>query len=259
MPARPQFNQSNQIQRAADLIRNAKKGVALTGAGFSTPSGIPDFRTSTSGIWNNVDPMEVASLTAFRRNPQKVYRWLRPFVKKILDAKPNPAHKALSQLGAAGHFQAVITQNIDGLHQRAGSEEVYEVHGSFASLTCTRCFTQYKGENFVAPFVKDGMIPICPKCSGILKPDAIFFEEQLPYQTWQLTEKALANADLMLVGGSSLIVMPVAGLPLKAVNNHIPLIIVNKTPTYMDPRAEIVISGDVAEVLPRLLKEVLGE
>lgn len=244
------------IKRAANLLRKASYAIVLTGAGISTPSGIPDFRSTKDGLWQKFDPMEVASLTVFRIKPEKFFNWFRPMAKLMVDAEPNPAHIALAKIEQVGFVKEVITQNIDGLHQRAGSTIVHEVHGSLNTLTCGSCYTQYDSEEFVQPFIEKGHIPYCKECQNVLKPDVIFYEEQLPIQTWQAVERAINKCDLLVVAGSSLEVVPVAHLPYYAVNNGAKLIIVNNTPTYMDPRADVVFNQDVAEILPSIANEL---
>jgi NAD-dependent deacetylase len=247
------------INMAARLISSARCGVVLTGAGISTPSGIPDFRTPGSGIWSHFNPMEVASLSAFRYQPEKFLTWFHPLAKKILQALPNPAHYALAILEKAGYLQTIITQNIDGLHQRAGSEQVLEVHGTMESLTCIGCYSKYPSEDFISSFIYKGIPPRCPDCDQILKPDVILFEEQLPKQTWLKAQKACQTCGVMLVAGSSLEVTPVAILPQRALENHAKLIIINQSPTYLDSFAEVRIQGDVADVLPLISQAVIDD
>ncbi|MBW8010838.1 MAG: NAD-dependent deacylase [Chloroflexi bacterium] len=244
------------ILKAAELLRNSKSTTILSGAGISTPSGIPDFRSNKNGLWNKVDPMEVASLTAFRLQPEKFFSFIKPLVGDILKAEPNPAHSALAQLEDAGYIRAIITQNIDGLHQKAGSKNVYEIHGTFSTLTCVSCFKQYKTAQFTDMLLDLSKIPTCPDCGSILKPDAILFGEQLPVQVWQDSEKAARACELMFVLGSSLEVVPVAGLPILALNNGAKLIVINESPTYIDQRADVVLNQDVAVALPEIAKYV---
>jgi NAD-dependent deacetylase len=242
---------------AANYFKKAKYSVVLTGAGISTPSGIPDFRSAEGGLWQKFDPMEVASLTTFRVRPEKFFNWLRPLAKTIFDAKPNPAHEALAQLEKAGYIQEIITQNVDGLHQQAGSKVVHEVHGTLTTLTCGSCFTKYQAQEFVQPFIEKGEIPTCKECGNNLKPDAILFEEQLPIHTWLAVVEAIEKCDLLLVAGSSLDVVPVARLPYEAVSHGAKLIIVNHTKTYIDSRADIVFHEDVAEIMPQIADELI--
>jgi NAD-dependent deacetylase len=241
------------IRRAAELLRQARRAVAFTGAGFSTPSGIPDFRSDEHGLWNHYDPMEVASLTAFRTHPERFFAWIHPLAQTILDAQPNAAHYAFAALEQASLLRTVITQNIDGLHQRAGSSDVVEVHGSLEGLTCVNCFKQQPAAAFVAAFVADKQIPRCPECGAILKPNAILFEEQLPRAAWNAAQQAASQADLLIVAGSSLEVMPVAGLPMRALEAGARLIVINHSPTYIDSRADVVLETDVAEALPQIM------
>lgn len=249
-------NLAEELHLAVELLRSSQRGVVLTGAGVSTPSGIPDFRSAGSGLWTRYDPYEVASLSAFRYRPEQFFAWMRPLTLQVLQASPNPAHFALAQLERAGHIQTIITQNIDGLHQRAGSKTVLEIHGSFQTLTCVSCYRKVEATGFIEPYLETGEIPRCPDCRNILKPDTILFEEQLPVRTWLLAEAACQSCDLILVAGSSLEVMPVAGLPMEAISHGAPLIIVNQTPTYIDVRAQAVLHGDVAEIIPRLAEEI---
>jgi NAD-dependent deacetylase len=249
----------NAIESAARLIRSAGNGVVLTGAGISTPSGIPDFRSPGSGLWSRYNPMEVASLSAFRSQPEKFLAWFHPLAEKIFLALPNPAHYALAILEKTGFLHTIITQNIDGLHQRAGSKQVLEVHGTLGTLTCIGCYQTYPAEKFISSYILSNEIPHCPGCRQILKPDVILFEEQLPKQTWLKARKACNECNIILVAGSSLEVTPVATLPLEALENFAKLIIINQTPTYLDPRAEVLIHADVADVLPLISELVVDD
>src|SRR5512136_2289765 len=155
------------------MLAASQHAVVLTGAGHSTRSGIPDFRSPGSGLWEKVDPMEVASIDGFRRNPKAFYDWIRPLVKQMMEAQPNPAHYALAELEDMGVLKAVITQNIDELHHRAGSRHVLELHGSVRTATCTRCREQLPTTEMWPAFVASGQLPHCPHCSGLLKPDVV--------------------------------------------------------------------------------------
>lgn len=246
------------ITLAADLIKNSHHTVVLTGAGISTASGIPDFRSPQAGLWTRFDPLQVASLTAFRHNPEKFYQWLHPMATQMLAAKPNPAHIALARLEDSGHISTIITQNIDGLHTQAGSKNVLEVHGSINTMTCTNCYRQYPSTQFIDEYIQQGKIPYCPYCHSILKPDVILYDEQLPVNTWLKAEEATKQSDLMLVAGTSLEVMPSAKLPIEALDHGAHLVIINNTDTFMDVRAEVLIHADVAEILPKIADEVLN-
>jgi NAD-dependent deacetylase len=246
------------IHCAADIVKASRRAVILTGAGISTPSGIPDFRSPESGLWQRYDPFEVASLTAFRYHPEKFFAWLYPLAKTIFDAQPNPAHNELARLEQTGIIQAIITQNIDRLHQRAGSRNVVEVHGTLDTMTCIGCFQQVESEPYTRAFIEEHIIPRCPGCHQVLKPDIVLFGEQLPHRAWLRAVEACKNCDLMLVAGSSLEVLPVASLPMKAVENGAHLIIINRTKTYIDVRADVVFGEDVSIIIPQIVKEVIG-
>lgn len=246
------------IRCAADIIRSSRRGVVLTGAGISTPSGIPDFRSQSGGIWEKYDPFEVASLNAFRYDPERFYGWLRSLAARMLAARPNPAHFGLARLEQVGVVQTIVTQNIDSLHQRAGSQAVLEVHGSLSTLTCTGCYRTVDAAPYIGPYLERGEIPRCT-CGSVFKPDLVLMGEQLPARTWLNAQEACRQCDLMIVAGSSLEVLPVAGLPMRALENGARLILINHSTTYLDVRADVVIHEDVAEVIPRIAALVAGE
>ncbi len=248
-----------RILYAADILNASHHSVVLTGAGVSTPSGIPDFRSNEGGLWERYDPFEVASLSAFRYKPQQFYDWLRPLANTIYAAKPNPAHIGLARLEKSGRIHTIITQNIDRLHQRAGSQNVLEVHGSMETMTCGGCFQQVSAEQYSQAFIQDGTIPVCPRCTNVLKPDVVLFGEQLPHAPWLQAVEASRGCDLMIVAGSSLEVLPVASLPMRAVESGAHLIIINNTATYLDVRADVVFNEDVAIIIPQIAREVLGD
>jgi NAD-dependent deacetylase len=250
---------SGFLQESSALLKNAKYAVALTGAGSSTPSGIPDFRSEGIGLWTRYSPNEVASLTAFRRNPERFYKWLRPLIGQMLVAEPNPGHFALAELEKRDFLNAIITQNFDGLHQRAGSMNVLQVHGSMNTLTCIGCYQQVNADEFTQPLMNDGTIPHCEFCNNILKPDVVLFGEQLPTQIWTKARQVTQACDVMIVAGTSLVVYPVAQLPELAKKNGARIIIVNKTSTYMDEFADVVLPGDVAEILPEIITLIDNE
>lgn len=240
------------LNAALQLLRQAQYVVALTGAGVSTRSGIPDFRSPDNGLWNRANPAEVASIYGFRHNPEGFYEWIRPLADTILNAQPNPAHQALARLEAIGLLKSVITQNIDMLHTRAGSKTVYEVHGHLREATCIHCFTVYPAEPYILEFLNSNTIPSCPKCGHALKPNVILFGEQLPAQALIAARTEARRCDVMLVAGSSLEVYPAAELPILARRAGASLIFVNLTDTAVDALAQVVIHEDVAEVLPQL-------
>ena len=231
----------------AALIRERQPCVALTGAGISTESGIPDFRSPT-GIWADVDPFEVASLDAFRRDPERVWDFYRARIEMLLQAAPNRAHLALAALEEAGLIAGVVTQNIDLLHSRAGSREVVEVHGSIRSAVCLACGREEPLEA-VRRQLEAGGAPTCPACGEVLKPGVVLFGELLPADALARATELARSAELMLVVGSSLEVWPVAGLPLEAAS----LAIVNVGPTALDERATLRIDAAAGETLTEVL------
>ena len=246
------------IDYIAELLRKAKRAVVLTGAGISTPSGIPDFRSEGTGLWSRDEPMEVASLNTFRTDPERFFVWFRPLASLIFTAKPNPAHVALAKLEKAHHIHSIITQNIDGLHQKAGSKNVIEMHGTLRTLSCTQCFHQAEAHIYIKTFVEKGDLPFCSECGSLMKPDAILFGEQLPQKAWHKAQRDSRQCDLMLVAGSSLEVLPVAGLPMQAVDRGAHLVILNNSGTYIDVRADIAIQEDVADIIPAIAEQVLN-
>jgi len=245
------------LEDAAELFRKARRVVVLTGAGISTPSGIPDFRSEGSGLWSHDEPMEVASLNTFRTAPERFFHWFRPLAGRILRAQPNPAHQALADFEGAGYQETILTQNIDGLHQKAGSKHVVEIHGTLRTLTCIQCYKQLPSKDFLNAFIENGAIPLCLNCNGILKPDVILFGEQLPQAAWQAAQRATRQCDLMLVIGSSLEVLPVAGLPIQALDHGAHLIVINNTATYVNVRADIIITDNVATIIPEIMRRAI--
>ena len=247
---------NNALDDAAELVRNAKRIVVLTGAGVSTSSGIPDFRSEGTGLWSRDEPLEAASLTTFRTAPEKFFHWFRPLAGQIFHAQPNPAHNALAELENTDKTITIITQNIDGLHQKAGSRNVLELHGTIRTLSCTQCYQQHDSHPLLPAYIQHGTLPHCENCSRLLKPDVILFGEQLPQSAWYEAQRQARQTHLMLVAGSSLEVLPVAGLPIQAIDHGAHLIVINNTPTYINPRADVVLTGDVATVIPTIIKRV---
>jgi NAD-dependent deacetylase len=232
----------------ASLIREADSVVALTGAGISVPSGIPDFRTPGKGLWEKVDPMEVAHIDAFHRDPRRFWSFYRPRFSDLDSKQPNPAHAVLAELEADGLLQAVVTQNIDRLHSKAGSERVIEVHGSIATSSCTGCRASYPLENVGELFDAEG-VATCACCMGKVKPDVVLFGELLPEQAIAEAQELCAGADLLLCVGSSLEVHPVAGLPELTLRNGGRVAIVTAGPTPYDGDAVLKLDGDVVAEL----------
>lgn len=250
------MDELERISEVASLLKHSRAAIAFTGAGISTMSGIPDFRSPHSGLWNNVDPMAVASIYGFRQNPALFYEWVYPLAQKSLDAQPNPAHDALAELERRGFLHGVITQNIDMLHTRAGSLCIYELHGHLREATCTHCFKVYPGEPILLQFLEDRQIPRCPACGGVIKPNVILFGEQLPFAELQAAQKAAQHTDLMLIVGSSLEVAPASELPMLALRHKARLVIINLEPTHLDKLASVVVHGDAAEILPEVVRRL---
>ncbi len=240
-----------KISAAARLLREARKSTALTGAGVSVPSGIPDFRSPGSGLWEKYDPMEAASINAFRSNPEIFYDWIRPLLEKTRAARPNPAHDALTRLQVMGRLDEIITQNIDGLHESAGSRDVLAVHGHTRTSSCLNCARGYDSEPLWER-VLAGDLPRCENCNQVLKPDVVFFGEMLPADIMARAEFAAGGSDVMLVAGSSLEVFPAADLPMRTLRNGGKVIIINKGPTMLDSHAHIKLEADVATTLPAI-------
>jgi len=244
------------ITRARAILRAGRYVIAFTGAGISTPSGIPDFRSKGSGMWERYNPMETASLTTFRDDPSRFWDWKRPLMLTAWQAQPNLAHLALAALEAKGILKAVITQNIDGLHQRAGSKTVLEVHGSIETMTCPRCKKPFISQDFKSVLEQPGGIPHCPDDGAILKPNVVLFEEALPEVIWQQAQAHANAADVLLVVGSSLEVYPAAYLPQMAVENGDKTIIANLSSTFLDSAAEVLLPADVALSLPAITADL---
>jgi NAD-dependent deacetylase len=238
---------TGETGRLAELVLEHRPCVVLTGAGVSTESGIPDFR-SASGIWAEFDPREYATLGAFRRDPEKVWRFYAPRFAMLTAAEPNPAHLALAELERRGLVRAVVTQNIDPLHERAGSRDVIEVHGSIRTSTCLGCGQRYPLAE-VIPLIEAHGAPPCPACGRILKPDVVFFDELLPEGAMERATALAQEAGLLLVVGSSLEVYPVADLPRSTLAAGGKVAVVNRTPTWVDDRAELVLRESAGETL----------
>ena len=232
-------------------MRDHRPCVVLTGAGISTESGIPDFR-SRSGVWSKYDPMEYAHIDAFHRDPEKVWEFYGKRLTVFGEAQPNDGHRALAELEDRGWVHAVVTQNIDQLHERAGSRALVEVHGSIRTSSCLFC-------GAVVPFAEvERLLPVphCPSCGHVLKPDVVMFGELLPAAQIARAERLARDAGLLLVVGSSLEVHPVAGLPLETLANGGLLAIVNRGSTPLDGRASLVIDGGAGETLRALAERL---
>jgi len=231
-----------QIQQLIHLVRHAGKVLALTGAGISTESGIPDFRTKNTGLWEQFNPEEVAGIQALKKDPQSFYRFNLQWWKDCLRAKPNAAHEALARLEKSGWLLGVITQNIDGLHQAAGSQRVWEVHGNLRSCHCLACGKEYAIKQLYQDFS-------CEQCGGLLRPNVVLFGDPMP-RDYYIAEKVLSGCQLLLVIGSSLQVQPVASLP--SLSRQV--VIINREPTPWDHDAELVFRESASQVLADLVK-----
>jgi NAD-dependent deacetylase len=242
-----------KAERLAELIRESSCTVALTGAGISVPSGIPDFRTPGEGLWEKVDPMEVAHIEAFRRDPARFWSFYRPRLSGLDEVEPNPAHEALAELERRGLLEGIVTQNIDTLHLKAGSERVIEVHGSIRTASCQTCGASFTLEQLEGLFDPDDGAAICSGCLGHVKPDVVLFGEMLPAEAMAEAEALAARAELLLCIGSSLEVYPVAGLPSLTLGGGGRLAIVTKGPTPYDADAAVRMDGDVVAELGAVL------
>ena len=239
------------VERLADLFRERGPAVVLTGAGISTESGIPDFR-SPSGIWAQYDPAEYATIEAFRADPRKVWSFYSTRLRVLVEADPNAGHAALAELERRGHVSAVVTQNIDGLHERAGSMEVVEVHGSIRSATCPGCGARYGLDDLLALLAEAG-VPACESCGAIVKPDVVMFGELLPEAAIDRAFELARSTGLLLVVGSTLEVWPVSMLPDETLAHAGRVAIVNKGPTAADDRAVVKLDAGAGEALSALV------
>jgi NAD-dependent deacetylase len=243
----------DQYQAAAELIVKTKNLVAFTGAGISVDSGIPAFRGG-QGLWDRYNPMEYAEISAFERHPEKVWIMLREMSDVILQAKPSAAHRALGILEKKGILRSVITQNVDGLHQEAGNSDVIEYHGNHRVLKCTRCSRTMSLEReavHVLPF------PVCPMCRQPLKPDVVFFGEQIPMQAMVRANQEVQNCHVMLVIGTSATVYPAADIPYMAKSHGAAIIEVNVEPTsFTSSIANYFLQGKASDVMPVLMNQM---
>ena len=224
------------LEKFIGLIKNSKYMTVFTGAGVSTLSHIPDFR-GPHGVytdpWNGMDVEDIISLTFFKKSPDIFYKWAKDVWYHLEDFQPSIVHKCLALLEQKGYLKALYTQNIDMLHQRAGSKNVYDVHGSPLVHHCTRCHASFSYDE-IAPIVRADEVPHCPKCGGVIKPDIIFYEESLNEQVLESAWRDFSKTDLCVVLGSSLVVQPAASFPVIAKRSGADLVIVNNQPTDLD-------------------------
>ena len=237
---------------------NAKRVVVFTGAGVSTESGIPDFR-SPGGIWDRFDP-EDFTYQRFISGPKARRKWWQLFQERGLttEVKPNPAHYAIAELDRLGKLDCVITQNIDNLHQKAGlpGDKVFELHGNMRWVICLSCGKRYPVEQIKARLDEGGEIPDCEACHGILKPDIVLFGEPLPEQVLKEATNRSHSADLFMVIGSTLVVYPAAYMPIYALKSGAKLVIINLSPTPMDDQATVLIRAKAGETMSRVIQQV---
>lgn len=246
----------NQVEQAIKLISQSNRIVAFSGAGISTEAGIPDFR-SEGGLWEDETLMELMSASGFLRDPAGFYRASMKLMPNIHKARSTEAHKFLALLEARGQLSAIITQNIDGLHQAAGSQVVHEIHGSFRTGRCIGCGAKFEMASFFERLERGEIeLPKCSDCQSPIKPDVILFGDLLPFETWNRSVKAAEECDLMLVMGSSLVVYPAAELPQIALAKGASLIIVNRESTDLDYLAKVVVRGELGDFAAQAVKKM---
>jgi len=235
------------FESLSEKIKDAKKIVFVTGAGISQESGIPTFR-GNDGLWRKYDPMQLATIDAFNENPKLVWEWYEDRRKNILNAKPNPGHFAIAKLEKFKDV-VVLTQNIDGLHQRAGSSNVLELHGSIIRIKCTVC--EFEDD---IPSSFENLPPKCTRCGNILRPDVVWFGEPLPQKVWSQAIIEANSCDIMIIAGTSLVVSPANTLPVYAKQNNASLIEVNPEQTQMSSEMDISLRTTSAKALPEIIK-----
>ena len=249
---------NQRIRQLAAWILQTQKMVFFTGAGASTESGIPDFRSS-GGIWTRFDPDDFTLERFLHSHESRKKQWQFLLgTDSIRSAEPNPSHLAIAELERLGHVDSVITQNIDGLHQKAGSnpKQVYELHGNLNWVWCVKCKNRYRTDWVIE--MNGGLkdVPDCNYCGGILKPDVIFFGEQLPHETLESATYASRHCELFVVVGSSLVVYPAAYLPIYAKEGGAKLVIINMEETPCDEHADLVIKGQAGAVMEQVMQDV---
>ena len=229
-----------------DLALSSSSAAALTGAGVSTESGIPDYRSPGTGLWEKMDH-SVVSLDGFMRDPSKYYDFSLELYPIRREAKPNPAHYLLAELEDRGVLKGIITQNVDGLHQDAGAGNVHELHGSLRQTVCLGCSEMHPMDEAMEKVIAGENPPLCTSCGGVLKPNAVFFGEPLPHVPWDSALTLARTADLFITIGSSLQVSPANSLPGIALQSGAKLVIMNLMPTPYDAQAELVVRGKIGE------------
>jgi NAD-dependent deacetylase len=250
-------NNPKLIEKAANLIYGSKYLVVLTGAGISTESGIPDFRSPITGLWSKYSP-DISTIGNFLRNPSSFWKMAREMAPLIVKAKPNKGHYAIAELDKMGLLKGLITQNIDGLHQKAGNAIVQEIHGNATELRCVACHGRVDLKTVIKNHKAedDNYPPTCHQCGGELLLNVVLFEQMLPRGMWFESVAMSQKADLMLVVGSSLLVAPADTLPQYTLKYGGKLIIINKTPTDFDKKAAVVLKGESSTVLSQIMSVV---
>ena len=233
-----------------NAVRNAKHISVLTGSGVSAASGVPTFRDAQTGLWAQYRPEELATPEAFQRDPKLVWEWYAWRRELIRQAEPNAAHRALAQMQQQVPRLTLITQNVDNLHQQAGSMDVIELHGNLAR---TKCFDN---QHIVSTWDDEETPPLCPQCRSLLRPDVVWFGERLPARALQLAIEAASQCDLFFSIGTSALVYPAAALPHKAERKGIPIVEINPDATPLTGAANFVLQGSAADVLPELVQIV---
>jgi NAD-dependent deacetylase len=243
----------SQAMRLAEMLREARSALMLTGAGVSVPSGIPDFRSPGTGIWEKVNPMEVAHIDAFRRQPDRFWHFYGDRFASLVHKRPNAAHEAIAELERRGLIRGVVTQNVDCLHRKAGSRNVIEVHGSIEWSICPECGARTSIERVLEVLAEHPGAPECPACIAPLKPDVVLFGEMLPEDAISEAYALAAEADLIVCVGSSLEVFPVASLPGVTRDGGGRIALITQGPTPYDRDAELKLDGDVVEELEAVM------
>ncbi|MEJ2249682.1 MAG: NAD-dependent deacylase [Candidatus Lokiarchaeota archaeon] len=249
-------NKTKKIERFVELILKAENIVVLSGAGMSTESCIPDFRSPGTGLWEKVDPSEFASIHSYVSDTAKNLKFMLELGLQIFKAKPHKGHKALTKLQKLGKLEGILTQNIDGLHQKAHTENIIELHGTANECICLRCNKIFPITKMINQVIQGESNPSCPSCNGLLKPNAIFFGEPLNSVVLRKADKMIADCDLLIVLGSSLLVYPVAYYPHKILSMGSKLAIINLQTTDMDNSAEVVIHDKIGDILPIIVNQV---
>ena len=243
----------NLPQALIETLRDAKHVAALTGSGISAESGVPTFREARTGLWERYDPQQLATPQAFAADPPLVWEWYEWRRKLVAEAEPNAGHEALAELERRVPSFTLITQNVDGLHERAGSRNVIELHGNILRSKCSR-------EDRVAEPEEhdDSVPPRCPRCGAFLRPDVVWFGEMLPFGAFEAASESARGCDVFLSIGTSSLVYPAAALPYEALENGATLVEINPSETPLTPHATFAIQGQAGEVLPDLLREASG-